>query len=115
MYYFNCDDFCPIMDYISIGRWSRSRRINYNSFQISYNKTLLNIFEEFGFYCIAYGLFHLFNTINNNNHYRGMVLYSTTIYNYIMIALATLLIVKTIYYTLMFVLLRKENVKTFKN
>ncbi len=44
-----------------------------------------------------------------------MVLYSTTIYNYIMIALATLLIVKTIYYTLMFVLLRKENVKTFKN
>lgn len=104
-----------IMDYISIGRWSRSRRINYNSFQISYNKTLLNIFEEFGFYCIAYGLFHLFNTINNNNHYRGMVLYSTTIYNYIMIALATLLIVKTIYYTLMFVLLRKENVKTFKN
>lgn len=104
-----------IMDYISIGRWSRSRRINNNSFQISYKKNMLNIFEEFGFYCMAYGLFYLFNTINNNNHYHGMVLYSTTIYNYIMIALAALLIVKTIYYTAIFVVLRKSNVKTFKS
>lgn len=104
-----------VMDYISIGRWSRSRRINYNSFQISYKKTMLNIFEEIDFYGMAYGLFYLFNTINNNNHYRGVVLYSTTVYNYIMIALAVLLIVKTIYYTIIFVVLRKSNVKTFKS
>lgn len=104
-----------VMDYISAGRRSRSRRINYNRFQISYKKTMLNIFEEFGFYCMAYGLFYLFNLINNNNHYRGMVLYSTTIYNYIMIALAVLIIVKAIYYTLIFFVLRKANVKTFKN
>lgn len=104
-----------IMDYISIGRWSRSRRINYSSFQISYKKNILNILEEVGFYGAAYGLFYLFNTINNNNHYRGMVLYSTTIYNYIMIALATLLIVKSIYYTIIFIVLKKSNAKTFKN
>lgn len=104
-----------IMDYISIGRWSHSRRMNYNRFQISYKKTMLNILEEVGFYGVAYGLFYLFNTINNNNHYRGMVLYSTTTYNYIMIALATLLMVKTIYYTIIFIVLRKSNAKTFKN
>ena len=76
---------------------------------------MFNLIEEMLFFVLSFGLYYTFCTINANNKYGGMILYGSEVYNYIMIVLSVLLVIKAVYYTILFLKMRKENAKIYKN